>query len=141
MLKVLQRAAGHASTVPQAGQGLNAAPGLAPEEGDDDLPAAEKESFGFLRLVSPKKKFYVGEMVPLELKACFRAGADLRVDGLPRLNSDAFTMNKLGDQPARSQQLIGGVPYTVFTWQTALTAVKAGDYEMTIEIPTTVTST
>src|SRR5262249_51109838 len=92
-----------------------------------------------LRLLSPRQECYVREMVPVELKACFRAGAELRVDGLPRLNSDAFTMNKLSDQPARSQQLIGGVPYTVFTWQTALTAVKAGDYQMSVEIPTTVT--
>ena len=76
---------------------------------------------------------------PVELKAYFRAGVELRVDGLPRLNSDAFTMNKLGDQPGRSQQVISGVPYTVFTWSTAITAVKAGDYEMSLEIPTTVT--
>jgi hypothetical protein len=63
----------------------------------------------------------------------------LRVDGLPKLNSDAFAMNKLSAQPARSQQVICGVPYTVFTWSTALAAVKAGDYEMSIELPTTVT--
>jgi len=137
VLKVLHRAGGHASTVPPPSQGQNLLPGPAPTV--DDLPAAERDSFGFLRISSPKKEFYVGEMIPVELKACFRAGVDLRVDGLPRLNSDAFTMNKLSDQPARSQQLIGGVPYTVFTWQTALTAVKAGDYQMSVEIPTTVT--
>jgi hypothetical protein len=48
-------------------------------------------------------------------------------------------MNKLSDQPARSQRVIGDVPYTVLTWTTAITAVKAGDYEMSVEIPTTVT--
>jgi hypothetical protein len=106
---------------------------------DEPADAADNGSFGFLRLVSPKKQFYVGEMVPVELKAYFRADVELRVDGLPRLNSDAFTMNKLGDQPERSQQVIGGVPYTVFTWSTVVTAVKAGDYEMSVEIPTTVT--
>ena len=105
----------------------------------ESADAPDKNSFGFLRLISPKKAFYVGEIVPVELKACFRAGVELRVDGLPRLNGDAFTMNKLGDQPERSQQVIGAVPYTVFSWSTAITAVKAGDYELSVEIPTTVT--
>ena len=72
----------------------------------ESADAPDKNSFGFLRLISPKKAFYVGEIVPVELKACFRAGVELRVDGLPRLNGDAFTMNKLGDQPERSQQVL-----------------------------------
>lgn len=117
----------------------NSLPAPAVNGGADRMTTAEQQSFGFLRVVAPKQEFYVGEMVPVELKAYFRAGVELRVDGLPRLNSDAFTMNKLGDQPARSRQLINGVPYTVFTWPTAITAVKAGDYEMSVEIPTTVT--
>jgi hypothetical protein len=139
VLKVLQRAASAAQSSPHPGAGPSALPAPAVTDGDEDSAAPSKDTFGFLRLISPKKEFYVGEMVPVELKAFFRAGAELRVDGLPKLNSDAFTMNKLSDQPARSQQVIGGVPYTVFTWPTAITAVKAGDYELSIEIPTTVT--
>ena len=117
----------------------NALPAPAVNGDEEQISAAEQQSFGFLRLIAPKKEFYVGEMVPVELKAFFRAGVELRVDGLPKLNSDAFTMNKFGNQPVRSQQLINGVPYTVFTWPTVITAVKAGDYEMSVEIPTTVT--
>ena len=117
----------------------NALPAPTVNGDEEQMSATEQQSFGFLRLVAPKKEFYVGEMVPVELKAFFRAGVELRVDGLPKLNSDAFTMNKLGNQPVRSQQLINGVPYTVFTWPTVITAVKAGDYEMSVEIPTTVT--
>jgi hypothetical protein len=105
----------------------------------EQISASEQRSFGFLRLVAPKKEFYVGEMVPVELKAYFRAGVELRVDGPPRLNSDAFTMNKLGNQPVSSQQVINGVRYSVFTWPTVITAVKAGDYAVSVEIPTTVT--
>ena len=78
-------------------------------------------------------------MVPVELKAYFRDGVELRVDGLPKLNSDAFTMNKLGDQPVSSRQMINGVALRRFTWPTVITAVKAGDYEMSVELPTTVT--
>ena len=129
VLKVLKRAGGSTSVAPQAGQSGS----------DESTVAPDPQSFGFLRVVSPKKEFYVGEQVSVELKAFFRAGVELRLDGLPKLNSDAFAMNKLSDQPMRSEQVIGGVPYTVFTWSTALTAVKAGDYEMSVELPTTVT--
>ncbi|HXI71870.1 MAG TPA: BatD family protein [Verrucomicrobiae bacterium] len=136
VLKV-RRGAGGASAMSNPSQNSLPAPAVSGDEGQ--ISAAEQQSFGFLRLVAPKKEFYVGEMVPVELKACFRAGVELRVDGLPKLNSDAFTMNQLGNQPVRSQQLINGVPYTVFTWPTVITAVKAGDYEMSVELPTTVT--
>jgi hypothetical protein len=129
VLKVLKRTAGSSSGAPQAGQNGS----------DDSTAAPDPQGFGFLRVVSPKKEFYVGEQVPVELKAFFRAGVELRVDGLPKLNSDAFAMNKLSGQPARSEEVIRGAPYTVFTWSTALTAVKAGDYEMSVELPTTVT--
>jgi len=114
-------------------------PNALANRGDEDDNVPYQDSVGFLRLISPKKEFFVGELVPVELKAFFRAGMELRLEGLPKLNSDAFAMNKLGDQPARSQQMIDGVPYSVFTWSTAITAVKAGDYEMSLEIPTTVT--
>ena len=140
VLKVLKQTGSAASAAPQGGQSQTGLPVPVVNGGDDeDVAAPDQASFGFLRLIAPQREFYVGELVPVELKAFFRAGVELRVDGLPRLNSDAFTMNKLGDQPARSQQVISGVPYTVFTWATAITAVKAGEYEMRVELPTTVT--
>ena len=119
--------------------GQNSLPAPAVHGEEAAISATEQQSFGFLRLVAPKQEFYVGEMVPVELKAYFRAGVELRVDGLPKLNSDAFTMNKLSDQPGSSQQVINGVRYTVFTWPTVITAVKAGEYAMSVELPTTVT--
>ncbi len=139
VLKVLKRVAAGPPAAPRGAHGQSALPAPTVSGSDDVVVAPDQHSFGFLRLVAPKREYYVGELVPVELKAFFRAGVELRVDGLPRLNSDAFTMNKLSDQPARGQQVIGGVPYTVFTWSTAITAVKAGEYEMSVEIPTTVT--
>ncbi len=137
---VLKVGGGAGGGVP-AGNRLNQSALPAPTvKGDEEqISAAEQKSFGFLRLVTPRNEFYVGEMVPVELKAYFRDGVELRVDGLPKLNSDAFTMNKLGDQPISSRQVINGVRYAVYTWPTVITAVKAGDYAMSVEIPTTVT--
>jgi hypothetical protein len=136
-LKVVQHPGGGSAGA--GGPNQNSLPAPAVNGDDGDSNASAPNSFGFLRLVTAKKEFYVGEKVPVELKACFRAGVELRVDGLPTLNSDAFTMNRLGDQPLASQQVINGAPYTVYTWPTAITAVKAGDYEMSVGIPVTVT--
>lgn len=137
VLKVGGVAGGSAPAGNRANQNALPAPAVNGEE--EPVSAAEQQSVGFLRLVTPKQEFFVGEMVPVELKAYFRDGIELRVDGLPKLNSDAFTMNKLGDQPVSSRQTINGVRYAVFTWPTLITAVKAGDYEMSVELPTTVT--
>jgi len=117
----------------------NSLPAPAVNGTEDQISATEQQSFGFLRVVTPKKEFYVGEMVPVELKAYFRDGVELRVDGLPKLNSDAFTMNKLGDQPNSRREIINGVRYAILTWPTVITAVKAGDYALSVELPTTVT--
>jgi len=138
VLKVLKRSG---AAVPQQNGGSAAInlPAPAVNGARQDLPAIGRNEIGFLRMVAPKMEFYVGEMAPIELKAYFRAGVELRVDGLPQLNSDAFTMNKLGEQPARSQEIVNGEPFTVFTWPTAITAVKAGNYDVAVEIPTTVT--
>src|SRR5262245_43998288 len=140
VLTVLKHSADPFPAAPPTTQVPGRSPAQPPaEDVEDDAVASDPQGFGFLRLISPKKEFYVGELVPVELKAYFRAGLELRVDGLPKLNSDAFTMNKLSDQPERSQQVIGGVPYTALTLSPAITAVKAGDYAMSVEIPTTVT--
>jgi hypothetical protein len=137
VLKVLKRA-GAATAQPNGSAVSPNLPAPAVNGASEDLPSVGRNEIGFLRIVAPKREFLVGEMVPVELKAYFRAGVELRVDGLPQLSSDAFTMNKLGPQPARSQELINGEPFTVFTWPTAITAVKAGEYDMSVQIPTTV---
>jgi hypothetical protein len=136
VLKVVKR--GNSGSLPLSG-GAGSSPASGGNPGDENVSVPDKNSFGFLRVVSPKTEFFVGEMVPVELRAYFRAGVELRVDGLPQLNSDAFAMNKLSGDPVRSRQIIDGIPYTVFSWPTAVTALKAGDYELGVELPVTVT--
>jgi hypothetical protein len=92
----------------------------------------------FLRVVMPKQKLYAGELVPVQVKAYFEANMSASLDGLPVLNSDAFTLNKLDAKPAQTQEIIGEQPYNVLTWSSALTAVKSGDYALNLELPVVV---
>ena len=94
-----------------------------------------KNQSAFLRIELPKQELTVGELVPVRVKAYFRAGASASLNGLPSLSSDAFTLNKVDDNPEQSNEVINGAPYTVVTWTSALSAVKAGDYPLNLDLP------
>lgn len=102
---------------------------------NDDTDVDARGQSAFLRVILPKQELTVGELVPVEVKAYFRAGVSASLNGLPVLSSDAFTLNKLSDQPEQSQEVIDGASYTVVTWSTALSAVKAGDYHLNLDLP------
>jgi hypothetical protein len=94
-----------------------------------------KNQSAFLRIELPKQELTVGELVPVRVKAYFRAGVSASLNGLPTLSSDAFTLNKLDDKPEQTKEVINGVPYTVITWMSALSAVKAGNYPLNLDLP------
>jgi hypothetical protein len=99
------------------------------------VAAQSSDQPAFLQVVIPKRQFYVGERVPVQVKAYFRADVTASLSGLPSLSSDAFTLNKLDDKPSQTQEMVGGLPYTVVTWSSALSAVKSGDYDLHLELP------
>ena len=94
-----------------------------------------KNQSAFLRIELPKQELTVGELVPVKVKAYFRAGVSASLNGLPTLSSDAFTLNKLDDNPEQTNEMINGVPYTIVTWTSALSAVKAGEYWLNLDLP------
>ena len=101
----------------------------------NSMPVDSENQSAFLRIELPKQELIVGELVPVKVKAYFRAGVSASLNGLPTLSSDAFTLNKFDDNPEQTRELIDGVPYTVVTWTSALSAVKAGDYQLNLDLP------
>jgi hypothetical protein len=102
---------------------------------EEDAPPDAKNQPAFLRVVLPKRELTVGELVPVELKACFPAGMSASLNGLPILAGGAFSLNKLGKNPEQTREIIDGQPYNVITWSSALSAVQAGDYPLNLELP------
>ena len=86
----------------------------------------------------PKKQFYVGEVVPVDVNAFVPTGMQATVNGLPTMGSEAFTLNPLGNKPGQEEREVNGHDYTVLTWHSAVTAVKAGDFPLSMEMPVTV---
>ena len=129
-LRVDQGAGGQTRRAPAQGRAQLPAPSI-----QDDTPVDAKNQSAFLRVILPKKELTVGELVPVEVKACFRAGVSASLNGLPMLSSDAFTLNKLSDQPEQTREIINGAAYTVVTWTSSLSAVKAGEYPLNLDLP------
>ena len=118
--------------IPQGRSGLPAPNFSQPP---NSTPVDSKNQSAFLRIELPRRELIVGELVPVKVKAYFRAGVSASLNGLPTLSSDAFTLNKFDDNPEQNRELIDGVPYTVVTWTSALSAIKAGDYPLNLDLP------
>ncbi len=121
--------------------GTGAAPGAAPlipgGAGASGMHLTPDGS-AFVHLEMPKHEIYVGESVPVEIQVGMRDGFVESLNGLPKLNSNDFTLNNLSRQPERGPRTIDGKPFTVYTWRSLLAAVKPGTFSLSFETPLTV---
>ena len=92
----------------------------------------------FVRLRLAKHELYVGEEIPVDIEVGMRDGFVASLNGLPTLNGDEFTLNKLSSEPQKTEESINGQPFTLLTWHSALAAVKPGALSLTVETPLTV---
>jgi hypothetical protein len=99
-------------------------------------PVADREpTRAFVRIDAPKRSVYVGEAVPVRIRAYFRGGVAATLQGNPHLTSSAFTLDQLSDKPAQKQVEIDGVPYLQATWTATLSAAKPTTDKVTVELP------
>ncbi len=126
----------------RAAAGNNSGASSLPLPATGGLSAGEtrltQDGSAFVRLLLPKRELYVGQTVPVDVQVGLRPGLEASLSGLPTLNGDAFTLNKLSSQPEQRQEVVEGKPYTVLTWHSALAAVKPGNFSLTVETPLTV---
>jgi hypothetical protein len=99
---------------------------------------ATADGSAFVRLRLPTHQLYVGERIPVDIQVGTRDGMVSSLNGAPTLNGDAFTLEPLAANPERTAEVLDGRPYTVFTWHSALEAVKPGDLSLTMQTPLTV---
>ena len=92
--------------------------------------AADEGDPFFADLILSKKKVFVGEVVPVELRFYFNSRIGGQVGERPTFGGEGFTVQKFSNAVKR-EQVVNGTNYTVFSFQSAITAVKAG----TLEIP------
>jgi len=137
---VLQVRSGNGSGGPAAAN--NSGVSSLPPPATSGLSAGQtrvtQDGSAFARLLLPKRELFVGETVPVEIQVGLRPGLVASLNGLPTLNGDDFTLNKLSSQPEQTEEVVDGKPYTLLTWHSVLAAVKPGDFSLTVETPLTV---
>lgn len=89
----------------------------------------------FVRLDIPKRTIVVGEAVPIQIRAYFRAGTSATLQGPPDIASSAFTISDLSAEPVQKQVELDGVPYLQATWTAVLSPAKPLDGKVTLELP------
>ncbi len=110
--------------------------------GDSSSANSRQDSRGesapvFLRVLPRKALSYVGELVPMEIRAYFRQGLQATLNTLPTLSGTAFAFQDLEKKPKQTEEIIDGIPYTVLTWYTAVAAVKEGEHQVAAELNAT----
>ena len=83
----------------------------------------------FLELVVPKKTVYVGESIPVEVRAYFGVRVKFQADPNPILDGDGFSVQKF-TQPQLETQAVEGVQYNVIKYKTSIAAVKTGELSL-----------
>ena len=107
------------------GRGNRAPSGRAP---GGSGPNAE-EKIAFAELLVPKKTAYVGEIIPVVLRIGFNSRTQLREMAVPQINGQGFTVQKLSEGE-KNLETIDGQSYVVFTYKTAISAARPGDFQI-----------
>lgn len=88
-----------------------------------------QEKIAFAELLVPKKTAYVGEIIPVVLRIGFNSRTQLRELAVPQINGQGFTVQKLSEGE-KNLETIDGQNYVVFTYKTAISAARPGDFQI-----------
>ena len=95
-------------------------------QGRRPQPATDNSLPYFGDMLLSKKKAYVGEVVPAELRFYFNTRIGGEIGDRPNFGGEGFTVQKLNNVPKR-EQIVNGENYVVFGFQTAITPAKSGE--------------
>src|SRR4030095_3800295 len=94
-----------------------------------DTQAASANNLVFAELIVPSKTAYVGEIVPVQIRMGFDPRVRPRLTEPPEITGQGFTAQKL-QQSGGNTETIGGRPYELVMYKTAIAAARAGKFEI-----------
>ncbi len=101
------------------------------------LRSGEAEKLAFLRVTPAKETSYPGEIVPVKIQIFFREGIKANLNSLPQLHGEGYVLQQLEREPVRSREGVNNTIYSVLTWESALSGIKEGSHDISIEIAAT----
>jgi hypothetical protein len=105
--------------------------------GPGGSPTGKTGKPAFLSVSESKTKGWVGEIIPIRIKAYFRAGIKANLNSQPVLKGNGVVMPQLKQNPQQSEENVDGIPYTVLTWDTSISAVKEGSQSLSVDLDAT----
>src|SRR3954466_13759902 len=69
---------------------------------------------------------WVGQAVPITVRAVFRHVEGVTIEGVPQLKSEAVFTQNLGQEPKQATQVVNGEPQLVATWTGTITPSAPG---------------
>jgi BatD DUF11 like domain len=94
-----------------------------------DTQAAGASNLVFAELIVPSKTAYVGEIIPVQIRMGFDPRVHPRLIEPPEITGQGFTAQKL-QESGQNTETIGGRPYEVVSYKTAIAAARAGKFEI-----------
>lgn len=95
----------------------------------------DKGALAFVQFIPKKTDGYIGEIIPIEIKAYFRT--EVKELSLPILQGESFILPPLSREPQQSREAVNGVPYNVVSWDSSLSGVKEGAFPGTVTLDAT----
>lgn len=106
-----------------------------PSAGTDAQHSANKEGpNAFITLEGIGDQHYLGEVVPVTIRAYFHQGLRADLASFPRLTGDSCVIEPLKKEPAQIRETKNGAGYNVLIWETELSPIKEGDHTLQLEM-------
>ncbi len=88
-----------------------------------------------IRLEVGRSTAWMGQAIPVVVKAQFRDVEGVTLEGAPELKSESVFTSNLAREPRQSTEVIDGQPVLVATWTGTLTPSTAGSLTLSVELP------
>jgi BatD DUF11 like domain len=99
------------------------------QPGRRNTDSGDLRNIARVELVVPKQSAYIGEAIPAEIRVSILRKNFGGSVGPPQLNIQGITVQALHDPEERIQEIDGEIYYT-FSYKTALSAAKAGKFDV-----------
>jgi hypothetical protein len=107
----------------------------APATSPQAAPASVRSAHASLQLDIGHAKAWVGQALPVTLRAYFRGAEGVTIEGAPQLTSPGIFTSELAREPRQATEMIGGEPVLVATWTGTVTPSSPGPLPLAAELP------
>jgi hypothetical protein len=98
-------------------------------------PAPARRGRASIGLEVGRATWWVGESIPVVLRARFRDVDGVTLEGVPELKSEGIFTRDLAREPHQSTETVDGEPVLVATWSGTITPSTSGPLALSVELP------